>query len=45
MGIEPQDVIDFRNTGALVETLMGKKPEKRFAYIQEHAQFVDQIDA
>ncbi len=44
MGNEAQDIRDFRDTGQLVETLMGKKPEKRFAYIQEHAQFVDQID-
>jgi topoisomerase-4 subunit B len=29
----------------LVETLMGKKAEKRFEYIQEHATFVrEQID-
>ena len=28
----------------LVETLMGRKPELRFAYIQEHAQFVGDID-
>ena len=31
-------------TGDLVERLMGKKPELRFRFIQEHAQFVDQID-
>jgi topoisomerase IV subunit B len=30
---------------ALVETLMGRKPELRFRYIQEHAQFVtDELD-
>lgn len=44
MGNEREDIKDFRETQKLVETLMGKKPEKRFAYIQEHAQFVDQID-
>jgi topoisomerase-4 subunit B len=43
-GDEAQDIRDFRDTGQLVETLMGKKPEKRYAYIQEHAEFVDQID-
>ena len=32
-------------TAALVERLMGRKPELRLAYIQEHARFVDQIDA
>ena len=32
-------------TTALVERLMGRKPELRLAYIQEHARFVDQIDA
>ncbi|MXU65808.1 DNA topoisomerase IV subunit B [Oceanomicrobium pacificus] len=31
-------------TGDLVERLMGKKPELRFAYIQENAQFVEEID-
>ncbi len=28
----------------LVETLMGKKAELRFQYIQEHAPFVEAID-
>jgi len=28
----------------LVETLMGKKPELRFQYIQDHAPFVDGVD-
>jgi len=28
----------------LVETLMGKKPELRFRYIQEHAPFVGEVD-
>ncbi|GIK47906.1 MAG: DNA topoisomerase 4 subunit B [Alphaproteobacteria bacterium] len=32
---------DFEN---LVETLMGKKAEKRFEYIQEHAKFVADVD-
>ncbi len=31
-------------TGDLVERLMGKKPEMRFAYIQENAKFVEEID-
>ena len=28
----------------LVETLMGKKPELRFQYIQDHAPFIDEVD-
>ena len=28
----------------LVETLMGKKAELRFQYIQEHAKFVEEVD-
>ena len=31
-------------TGDLVERLMGKKPEKRFEYIQENAKFVEELD-
>jgi len=31
-------------TGGLVERLMGKKPELRFAYIQENARFVEEVD-
>jgi topoisomerase-4 subunit B len=31
-------------TGDLVERLMGRKPEKRFEYIQENAQFVEELD-
>ena len=29
----------------LVETLMGKKPELRFKYIQDNAKFVDELEA
>lgn len=32
------------DTGDLVERLMGKKPELRFQYIQEHAQFATDLD-
>ncbi len=32
---------DAMTTESLVETLMGKKSELRYEYIQEHAQFVD----
>ncbi|MCI2394371.1 DNA topoisomerase IV subunit B [Aliiroseovarius sediminis] len=31
-------------TAALVEQLMGKKPELRFQYIQENARFVEELD-
>ncbi|MCV6596563.1 MAG: DNA topoisomerase IV subunit B [Mangrovicoccus sp.] len=31
-------------TDDLVERLMGKKPEKRFEYIQQNAQFVEELD-
>ncbi len=31
-------------TGDLVERLMGKRPEMRFAYIQENARFVEELD-
>ncbi|WP_439143123.1 DNA topoisomerase IV subunit B [Planktotalea sp.] len=31
-------------TSDLVERLMGKKPEKRFEYIQDNAQFVEELD-
>ena len=36
--------VEFKSTERLVEKLMGKRPELRFQYIQEHAQFVDDID-
>jgi len=35
---------DMRDTEELVESLMGKKAELRYAYIQEHARFVEDID-
>ncbi len=35
---------DMHDTEELVESLMGKKAELRYAYIQEHAQFVEDID-
>ena len=36
--------IETKATARLVEQLMGKKPELRFNYIQEHAQFVEDIN-
>ncbi len=35
---------EAKSTGGLVETLMGRKPELRFKYIQENAMFVEDID-
>jgi topoisomerase IV subunit B len=35
---------DKQDTEDLIERLMGKKPELRFQYIQEHAQFAKDID-
>ena len=39
-----EDWDDHHDTAQLVESLMGKKPELRYAYIQEHARFVQDID-
>lgn len=39
-----EDWDDQHDTEELVESLMGKKPELRYAYIQEHARFVQDID-
>ncbi len=39
-----EDIIEARETRKLVDSLMGKKPELRFKFITEHAQFVDRID-
>lgn len=33
-----------KTTGKLVDQLMGKKPEARFQFIQDHAQFVGDLD-
>ena len=42
--VEPELEAEFTRTRDTVETLMGKKPEKRFAYIQENARFVEEVD-
>jgi len=39
-----EDWDDIHDTEELVESLMGKKPELRYAYIQEHARFVVDVD-
>jgi len=31
-------------TNELVESLMGRRPELRFAFIQEHARSVEEVD-
>ncbi len=38
------DKMERRNTNRLVEDLMGKKPEKRFQFIQENAKFAKDLD-
>jgi topoisomerase-4 subunit B len=38
------DDSEREETASLVERLMGKKPELRFQYIQENAQFVTEVD-
>lgn len=40
----PEDPDDVADTASLVETLMGKKAELRFAYIQENAKFAEDLD-
>lgn len=44
IGHGEEDWDDMRDTEELVESLMGKKAELRYAYIQEHARFVEDID-
>lgn len=44
VGHGEEDWDDMRDTEELVESLMGKKAELRYAYIQEHARFVEDID-
>ena len=36
--------LERTQTKDLVTRLMGRKPEARFDYIQEHARFVDNLD-
>ena len=42
--VEPELEAETRRTRETVETLMGKKPELRFAFIQENARFVLDVD-
>jgi topoisomerase IV subunit B len=41
---DPEQQDDARATARLVDSLMGKKAELRFQFIQEHARFVENID-
>ena len=43
-GQSDDDIIEAKNTARLVDQLMGKHPEKRFKFIQENAQLVEDID-
>jgi topoisomerase-4 subunit B len=38
------DEDNLPSTEALVETLMGKRADLRFQYIQDHAQFIEELD-
>ena len=42
--LPPKDEHDFASTVELVESLMGRKPELRYAFIQEKARFVRDLD-
>ena len=44
LGLDAEDMADREDTAMMVENLMGKKPESRFIYIQEHAKFVSDLD-
>ncbi|NQV47280.1 MAG: DNA topoisomerase IV subunit B [Rhodospirillaceae bacterium] len=43
-GHSDDDRIERRETNRLVENLMGKKPEMRFKFIQENAEYVQALD-
>ena len=43
-GTEPDARIEDMRTRTLVEDLMGRKPEKRYAFIQENAKFARDLD-
>jgi topoisomerase IV subunit B len=42
--LTPDQATERKRLETTVETLMGRKPELRFAYIQENARFVEDID-
>ncbi len=41
---DPHEAADAEVTAQLVESLMGRKPELRFQFIQERARFVEAVD-
>lgn len=43
-GHNDDEIIEARDTEKLVDALMGKKPELRFKFIQENAQFIGDLD-
>ena len=44
MGTDTDDRREAMLTQTLVENLMGRKPEKRYAFIQENAKFARDLD-
>ncbi|MDA1309466.1 MAG: DNA topoisomerase IV subunit B, partial [Proteobacteria bacterium] len=42
--LDPEQEEEQQHLDTMVETLMGKKPELRFAFIQENAQFAGELD-
>ena len=42
--VSDADRAEHRETSKLVESLMGRKPELRFAFIQEHAKLAQNLD-
>jgi len=43
-GHNDEEILEAKETARLVDQLMGKHPEKRFKFIQENAQLVEDID-
>jgi topoisomerase-4 subunit B len=41
---DPDPVEEQKEAADMIESLMGKKPELRFAFIQENARFVADLD-
>jgi topoisomerase-4 subunit B len=41
---DPHTAAEAKETADLVESLMGRKPELRFKFIQERARFVEELD-
>jgi topoisomerase IV subunit B len=44
VALPPEGKREFKDTIELVESLMGRKPELRYQFIQEHAAFVRDLD-